>query len=187
MASISAFQADGPSSNLGCRTIAFPLVFLNSIFLQVNAKITNMNIKSVSTPIGFFNAVYNYTGINKLSFNGQHQSKYPKDQKLQKSIDAFFSHKGLQSLPLLDLQGTDFQLLVWNALCSIPRGSTLSYRAIAVKVGSPHASRAVGTACKLNPIPLFIPCHRVVKQDGSIGEFALGSHNKKFLLDLEQA
>ena len=90
---------------------------------------------------------------------------------------------GLQSLPPKDLQGTDFQLSVWNALRSIPRGSTSSYKAIAEKIGSPNASRAVGTACKLNPIPLFIPCHRVVKQDKSIGQFALGTHNKKYLLN----
>ena len=82
----------------------------------------------------------------------------------------------------MDLQGTDFQLLVWNALCSIPRGSTASYQSIAEQIGSPNASRAVGTACKLNPIPLFIPCHRVVKQDHSIGQFALGTNNKKYSL-----
>ena len=122
-----------------------------------------MNFKSVSSPIGSFDASYNQIGLHKLSFIGQSQSKHPKDQKLQKSIDNFFSDRGLHFIPTMDLQGTEFQLLVWNALCSIPRGSTASYRSIAEKIGSPKASRAVGTACKLNPIPLFIPCHRVVK------------------------
>ena len=56
---------------------------------------------------------------------------------------------------------------------------------IAIKIGVPGAARAVGTACKMNPIPLFIPCHRVVKHDGSIGEFALGKKNKEFLLKME--
>jgi O-6-methylguanine DNA methyltransferase len=93
--------------------------------------------------------------------------------------------KGLKSLPPIDLQGTDFQLLVWDALLSIPRGKTASYLAIAKKIGSPNASRAVGTACKSNPIPLFVPCHRVIKQDQSIGQFALGVHNKKYLLSME--
>ena len=144
-----------------------------------------MNTKSVSSPIGFFNTVYSEIGLKKLSFTGQSRSGYPKDQKLQKSIDNFFSNKGLQSLPPIDLQGTDFQLLVWNALCSIPRGSTASYQAIAQQIGSPNASRAVGTACKLNPIPLLIPCHRVVKQDQSIGKFALGVKIKSFLLEME--
>ena len=144
-----------------------------------------MNIKSVLSPIGSFDAAYNQIGLYKLSFVGQSQSQHPKDQKLQKSIDNFFSDKGLQFFPTMDLQGTEFQLLVWNALCSIPRGSIASYRSIAEQIGSPNAFRAVGTACKLNPIPLFIPCHRVVKQDHSIGQFALGTKNKKFLLEME--
>ena len=146
-----------------------------------------MNIKSVSSPIGSFDAAYNQIGLYKLSFVGQSQSQHPKDQKLQKSIDNFFSDKGLQFFPTMDLQGTEFQLLVWNALCTIPRGSIASYRSIAEQIGSPNAFRAVGTACKLNPIPLFIPCHRVVKQDHSIGQFALGTKNKKFLLEMESS
>ena len=144
-----------------------------------------MIIKSISSPIGSFDAVYNEFGLVELSFLGQSQSKYSIDDNLQKSVDLFFSNTGLQSLPPMDLQGTDFQLSVWNALRSIPRGSTSSYKAIAEKIGSPNASRAVGAACKLNPIPLFIPCHRVVKQDKSIGQFALGTHNKKYLLSME--
>ena len=144
-----------------------------------------MIIKSISSPIGSFDAVYNEFGLVELSFLGQSQSKHSIDDNLQRSVNLFFSNTGLQSLPPIDLQGTDFQLSVWNALRSIPRGSTSSYKAIAEKIGTPNASRAVGTACKLNPIPLFIPCHRVVKQDKSVGQFALGTQNKKYLLSME--
>ena len=144
-----------------------------------------MFIKSISSPIGSFDAIYNDVGLVELSFIGQSQSKHSKDENLQKSVDLFFSNRGLQSLPTMDLQGTDFQLSVWNALCSIPRGTTSSYKAIAEQIGSPKAYRAVGTACKLNPIPLFVPCHRAVKQDQSIGQFALGTENKKYLLSME--
>mgnify|MGYP001288916142 FL=1 len=144
-----------------------------------------MIIKSISSPIGSFDAVYNEVGLVELSFLGQSQSKHSIDDNLQRSVNLFFSNTGLQSLPPIDLQGTDFQLSVWNALRSIPRGSTSSYKAIAEKIGTPNASRAVGTACKLNPIPLFIPCHRVVKQDKSVGQFALGTQNKKYLLSME--
>lgn len=144
-----------------------------------------MIIKSVSSPIGFFDAIYSDEGLRRLSFLGRNRSKHQNDPKLQKSINSFFSSKGLKSLPPIDLKGTDFQLLVWDALCSIPRGKTLSYLAIAKKIGLPNASRAVGTACKLNPIPLFVPCHRVIKQDQSVGQFALGAHNKKYLLRIE--
>ena len=72
-----------------------------------------------------------------------------------------------------------------KALTKIPKGQTESYSSLASKIGVPGAARAVGTACKLNPIPLLIPCHRVIKQDGSIGEFALGKANKEYLLTME--
>ena len=74
---------------------------------------------------------------------------------------------------------------MWKALIKIPKGHTESYSSLASKIGIPGAARAVGTACKLNPIPLLIPCHRVIKQDGSIGEFALGKANKEYLLAME--
>ena len=146
-----------------------------------------MLVKSVSSPIGFFDATFSKYGLKSLAFIGDIPSNYPCDPELQKSVDSFFSKRGLKSLPPIDLQGTDFQLLVWNALCSIPRGETASYSTIAKKIGSPNAVRAVGTACKLNPIPLFVPCHRVIKQDKTIGQFALGIHCKKYLLRMEAA
>jgi O-6-methylguanine DNA methyltransferase len=144
-----------------------------------------MNIKSVSTPIGFFNSIYSSSGLQELAFLGKKNSKHPQDKQLQKLLEEFFSHAGSKKKPLMDLQGSNFQLRVWKALSTIPRGSSESYLSIAKQIGSPGAARAVGTACKSNPIPLFIPCHRVVKQDGSIGEFALGTHNKKYLLAME--
>ena len=163
---------------------AAPSNILSKSFIR-SAKMTIMIIKSVSSPIGFFDAKYNEIWLVELSFIGQNKSKHPADDNLQRSIDLFFSKKGLESLPLMDLRGTDFQVSVWHALCAIPRGSTSSYKDIAEQIGSPNASRAVGTACKLNPIPLFVPCHRVVQQDHSIGQFALGAHNKKYLLSME--
>jgi O-6-methylguanine DNA methyltransferase len=144
-----------------------------------------MLLKSVSSPIGFFDATFSKDGLMSLTFIGDSPSKYPCDPELQKYVDSFFSKRGLKSLPPIDLQGTDFQLLVWNALCSIPRGRTASYSTIAKKIGSPNAVRAVGTACKLNPIPLFVPCHRVIKQDQTIGQFALGIYLKKYLINME--
>jgi O-6-methylguanine DNA methyltransferase len=144
-----------------------------------------MKIKSVKTPIGNFNATYSKAGLTKFEYIKNQISPYPVDQDLQKSINIFFGQSKVTNLPILDLNGSEFQLKVWRALCEIPRGITESYKSLAKKIGSPRASRAVGTACKLNPIPLFIPCHRVVKHDGSIGEFALGTENKKFLLHME--
>jgi len=146
-----------------------------------------MKIKSVKTAIGNFNSIYSEAGLVRLEYIENEIPSYPSDQQLQKYLNSFFKSAKLKNLPLLDLQGSYFQLKVWHALCAIPRGSTVSYKELAGKIGLPGASRAVGTACRLNPIPLFIPCHRVIRKDGSIGEFALGVKNKKFLLEMEAA
>ncbi len=85
----------------------------------------------------------------------------------------------------LDLAGTDFQKEVWKALLNIPYGKTVSYKDIAVMIGKPHAVRAVGGACGRNPVPVIIPCHRVIGADGNIGGYSGGLRIKKALLKLE--
>ena len=82
------------------------------------------------------------------------------------------------------LNGTDFQKAVWNELRKIPRGQTRTYGEIAAAIGRPKAVRAVGTACGANPLPLFIPCHRVVAKNG-LGGFGSGLPWKKLLLKEE--
>ena len=144
-----------------------------------------MEIKSLITPIGAFNSFYVNSLLAKLVYINKRSSSYPPDLTLQKMVDKFFSNSELKNFPKYYLQGTPFQLSVWKALTKIPKGHTESYSSLASKIGVPGAARAVGTACKLNPIPLLIPCHRVIKQDGSIGEFALGKANKEYLLAME--
>lgn len=89
------------------------------------------------------------------------------------------------SLPL-DLRGTDFQLRVWSAIRKIPYGGTCTYSDIAEAIGSPTAVRAVANACGSNPVPLIIPCHRVIRKDGGLGGYGLGVHRKKALLAQEK-
>lgn len=88
----------------------------------------------------------------------------------------------------LDLapSGTPFQRQVWNELKLIPYGETRSYGDIARAIGQPGASRAVGSASGANPIPIVIPCHRVVGSDGTLVGFASGLKNKALLLDMER-
>ena len=90
------------------------------------------------------------------------------------------------SLPL-ELKGTPFQIAVWKAAQNIPYGKTATYADIAKQIGHPRAVRAVGTALGANPIPIIVPCHRVVPASGGIGNYALGSAKKKTLLVLEQS
>lgn len=84
------------------------------------------------------------------------------------------------------LHGTDFQMKVWKALLAIPYGETRSYSEIAAAVGKPKACRAVASACARNPIPVIVPCHRVIAADGSSGGYSLGIELKKKLLNLEK-
>ena len=144
-----------------------------------------MEVKSICTPIGNFNSFYINSLLIKLSFIGQKHSSYLPDIDLQKVINDFFDKDGLISFPKYFLNGTPFQVKVWKKLLTIPRGDTESYSSLASMIGSPGAARAIGSACRLNPLPLLIPCHRIIKQDGSIGEFALGRSNKEYLLKME--
>lgn len=86
----------------------------------------------------------------------------------------------------LRLAGTPFQNAVWSALRDIPYGETVSYRALAGRIGRPTACRAVGAANGANPLPIVVPCHRVVGADGSLTGFGGGLKTKRALLDLER-
>ena len=85
----------------------------------------------------------------------------------------------------LDFAGTDFQVRVWQALLTIPFGETRSYRDMAIQIGQPTATRAVGAANGRNPISIIAPCHRVIGTSGSLTGFAGGLAAKQFLLSLE--
>ena len=89
------------------------------------------------------------------------------------------------NLPL-DVQATAFQWRVWEELRSIPYGGTRSYSEIAQAVGNPRAARAVALACASNPVALVIPCHRLVREDGSSGGYRWGAERKQRLLSQEQ-
>jgi methylated-DNA-[protein]-cysteine S-methyltransferase len=85
----------------------------------------------------------------------------------------------------LTLEGTEFQRRVWTSLLAIPYGETISYAELAQRIGNPKAVRAVGLANGSNPIPIIIPCHRVIGSNGSLTGFGGGLVTKKQLLALE--
>lgn len=88
----------------------------------------------------------------------------------------------------LDVDGSFFQNLVWSELLQIPFGETRSYLEVAERVGNPLATRAVANACRANPLSLFIPCHRVIRSDGSLGGYAGGLREvKEWLLEWERS
>lgn len=113
----------------------------------------------------------------------------PSDQYLTEAIrqlDAYFRGE-LRSFDLpLALEGTTFQKTVWQELLKIPYGAAVSYREIARRIGKPKAVRAVGAANGRNPLPIVVPCHRVIGSDGSMTGYGGGLQIKEFLLELER-
>jgi AraC family transcriptional regulator, regulatory protein of adaptative response / methylated-DNA-[protein]-cysteine methyltransferase len=87
----------------------------------------------------------------------------------------------------LHVRGTNFQLKVWEALLAIPQGLVLSYGDVARRIGSPRAARAVGSAVGDNPVPYLIPCHRVIRESGELGNYGEGPARKKAILAWEAA
>lgn len=107
-----------------------------------------------------------------------------KEAKAQ--LDAYFAGRlKAFGLPLAPA-GTEFQMKVWNALCTIPYGETITYGQLAGRLGNANASRAVGMANSRNPLPVFIPCHRVVGTGGKLTGYTGGLDIKVKLLQLEQ-
>ena len=107
-------------------------------------------------------------------------------EKAARQLDEYFN--GMRKsfdVPLLFV-GTDFQKSVWQRLLEIPYGQTVSYGAMAAKLGMPHAVRAVANANGANAVSLFAPCHRVIGSDGSLTGYGGGLEAKKFLWDLER-
>jgi AraC family transcriptional regulator, regulatory protein of adaptative response / methylated-DNA-[protein]-cysteine methyltransferase len=85
----------------------------------------------------------------------------------------------------LDLRGSPFELKVWQALCEISAGTTATYGEIAARIGSPREAREVGEACAANKLAVVVPCHRIVKKDGSISGYRWGVKRKRALLERE--
>lgn len=102
-----------------------------------------------------------------MSFNDT-QKKYPNYPEMDKHLNAYFSKRTPLKFPVHFDHGTTFQLQVWNALLTIPLGETRTYQQMAQLINNPKAIRAVGQACKANPIGLVVPCHRVIGKSGEM-------------------
>ena len=152
----------------------------------------------IATDQGEFTARYSANGLAGLAFPppvSRPQRVMPKELRRQitqwhrlttRALKQALSGRAPLELPPLDVvTGTDFQREVWRALQQIPRDGTASYAAIARQIGRPKAVRAVGGACGANPLPVFIPCHRVLAANGRLGGFSSGLEWKRRLLAVE--
>jgi len=131
--------------------------------------------------LSFFDNVEYETSLFEEKFK---QSKIRRDDKKTADFAKQIFEKGIK--PPLYLDGTDFQQKVWEALLEIPANTTTTYADIAEKIGKPKAVRAVGTAVGANPIAYLIPCHRVIRTDGTLGGYRWGLEVKKKILAFEQ-
>jgi len=128
-------------------------------------------------------------GVMRLSFVrpvglDAHEDEVP--PSFAEPLDRYFAGEpeDFEGVPL-DLRGTVFQRRVWGALRAIPWGRVRTYGGIAEEIGSPRAMRAVGQANHVNPVPIVVPCHRVVEAGHHLGGYGGGRDRKRFLLELE--
>ncbi len=145
------------------------------------SKIGNIFIKTDE------NYVYNINIIDISSINKNFE--YKKNiiiEEVIKQLEEYFNGKRKTFELPINLKGTEFQKKVWNELQEIPYGQTRTYKDIAIKIGNPNASRAIGNANNKNPIAIIIPCHRVIGSNSKLVGYAGGIDKKFKLLELEK-
>jgi methylated-DNA-[protein]-cysteine S-methyltransferase len=148
-----------------------------------------------NTPLGLLKLIcddYHLTGVEYIEENSEPISKtskkmHPILEETAKQMDEYFQEKrSVFDLPV-KLNGTEFQNKVWGELLKIPYGQVKTYGEVASVVDTIDSSRAVGLACKMNPLLIVVPCHRVVGANNKLTGFAIGIEKKSYLLELERA
>ena len=157
-----------------------------------------MQTALIETSDGAFTASFSFKGLARLSFPGDPRDLSSAEKRppaicsawhdlTSQAIHKILEGKPIDEMPPLDISaGTNFQQRVWKAMGRIRTGHTMSYGEIAEQIGAPKAVRAVGGACGANPIPLLIPCHRVLAANRRLGGFSGGLSWKILLLEREK-
>lgn len=160
---------------------------------------SDLRRREMDTPIGTLILVASEQGLTNILFDGEtpgaaglpvdlpSDATDPNLEAAEAQLREYFEGDRTEFDLTLDLRGTDFQREAWLALADVPYGTTTSYGAQAAAVGRPGAARAIGSANGQNPIPIVLPCHRIIGADGSLTGFGGGLDVKQRLLDLEQS
>ena len=153
-----------------------------------------MYYTKLESPLGPLLLAANNYGLRFLSFAASNRAVVPRPdwthektpfRETIRQLQAYF-HGELKEFDLaLDLEGSEFQLRVWQSLRAIPFGKTISYGELAQRIGEPKAARAVGLANGANPIPIIVPCHRVIGSNGYLTGYGGGLSIKEKLLSFE--
>ena len=144
---------------------------------------------TIKSPVGLVEVTASDAGVTSIYFVEQPQHQTRPNQHINQCLtelgEYFDGNRKAFDVPL-DPQGTEFQQQVWQALLEIPYGQMASYAEVASAINKPKAVRAVGAANGRNPLPIVIPCHRVIGTNGSLTGFGGGLEAKTFLLELER-
>lgn len=155
----------------------------------------------IDTPLGPMLAIANETALLQLDFLNRENENIVQLQNnasevivkkniilknIEIELDRYFKGELFEFKTPIELNGTDFQMQSWKVLKQIPYGHTITYKEEAELVGNPKAYRAVANANGANPLPIIVPCHRVVYQGNKLGGYSSGVEKKAFLLDLEK-
>lgn len=152
-------------------------------------KTLNLFYDTYESPVGILYLVFMKKSLAGVSFRKPHHIPFRQGHAPRgfiKELTDYFGGKDTGfSQTVQFLTGTEFEKKVWNCLKEIPFGETRTYRWVAEKAGNPAATRAAGKALSKNPVPIVLPCHRVIETDGSIGGYSSGINIKRRLLDME--
>ncbi len=141
----------------------------------------------LDTPLGSLYIIFDGGRLVSLSFTERPRIKASRaPERIRRELEEYFGGKRTTFGIEISLEGsTEFEREVWLALREIPYGETRTYKWLAEHVGRPRAARAVGQALSRNPIPIVLPCHRVIESGGSIGGYSEGETIKRRLLKME--
>jgi methylated-DNA-[protein]-cysteine S-methyltransferase len=138
------------------------------------------------SPLGTLYLIFSDNALEGIAFEKPPLRPGRAPAPFKKQLAEYFGGRSRRFRQAIRLpQGTDFEKKVWLALRDVPYGQTRTYKWLAEKVGRPGASRAVGQALSKNPIPIVLPCHRIIESDGNIGGYSSGVDVKRRLLDME--
>lgn len=159
---------------------------------SVGVAVSGLFVDHLDSPVGRLSLVGSDAGVRAITWPDDRAgrvrlpdltcARHPVLEELATRLTAYFAGERDDFDVGVDLWGTAFQVEVWNALCAIPYGSTVTYGGLARQLGRPNAGRAVGAAVGRNPVSIVIPCHRAVGSDGSLTGFAGGLAAKAWLL-----
>ena len=156
-----------------------------------------LNTKNMAIQVAYFHSPIGWleiraskkgiTGIEYVEEKGESSNRSPLLKKCKDQLAEYFAKERKEFHLPLELEGSDFQVIVWKELKKIPYGETITYHELSHRLGDPHSDRAVGYANSKNPINIVIPCHRVIAVNGKLTGYRGGLWRKKWLLDFEEA